>query len=149
MARQMKAEREKRANVLEAEGFRQAAILKADGEKQAAILEAEGEREASFREAEARERLAEAEAKATTMVSDAIAGGDINAINYFVANKYIEALKEMANSPNQKLLLMPFEATGILGSLAGIAEIAKSAFEKSPTSAAPPPPPRATPPVMR
>jgi regulator of protease activity HflC (stomatin/prohibitin superfamily) len=148
MARQMKAEREKRANVLEAEGFRQAAILKADGEKQAAILEAEGRREASFREAEARERLAEAEAKATTMVSNAIAGGDINAINYFVANKYIEALKEMANSPNQKLLLMPFEATGILGSLAGIAEIAKSAFEKSPASAAPPPP-RATPPVMR
>jgi regulator of protease activity HflC (stomatin/prohibitin superfamily) len=149
MARQMKAEREKRANVLEAEGFRQAAILKADGEKQAAILEAEGQREASFREAEARERLAEAEAKATTMVSDAIAGGDINAINYFVANKYIEALKEMANSPNQKLLLMPFEATGILGSLAGIAEIAKSAFEKSSTSAVPPPPPRAAPPVIR
>ena len=146
MARQMKAEREKRANVLEAEGFRQAAILKADGEKQAAILEAEGKREAAYREAEARERLAEAEAKATTMVSDAIAGGDINAINYFVANKYVEALKEMANSPNQKLLLMPFEATGILGSLAGIAEIAKSAFDKS---APPPPPPRAAPPVMR
>ena len=128
MARQMKAEREKRANILEAEGFRQAAILKADGEKQAAILEAEGEREASFRAAEARERLAEAEAKATTMVSDAIAGGDINAINYFVANKYIEALKEMAHSPNQKMLILPFEATGILGSLAGIAEIAKSAL---------------------
>ena len=128
MARQMKAEREKRANILEAEGFRQAAILKADGEKQAAILEAEGEREAAFREAEARERLAEAEAKATTMVSDAIAGGDINAINYFVANKYIEALKEMAHSPNQKMLILPFEATGILGSLAGIAEIAKSAL---------------------
>ena len=128
MARQMKAEREKRANILEAEGFRQAAILKADGEKQAAILEAEGEREASFRAAEARERLAEAEAKATTMVSDAIAGGDINAINYFVANKYVEALKEMAHSPNQKMLILPFEATGILGSLAGIAEIAKSAL---------------------
>lgn len=128
MARQMKAEREKRANILEAEGFRQAAILKADGEKQAAILEAEGEREAAFRQAEARERLAEAEAKATTMVSDAIAGGDINAINYFVANKYIEALKEMAHSPNQKMLILPFEATGILGSLAGIAEIAKTAL---------------------
>lgn len=128
MARQMKAEREKRANILEAEGFRQAAILKADGEKQAAILAAEGEREASFREAEARERLAEAEAKATTMVSDAIAGGDINAINYFVANKYVEALKEMANSPNQKMLIVPFEATGIIGSLAGIAEIAKNAM---------------------
>jgi regulator of protease activity HflC (stomatin/prohibitin superfamily) len=146
MARQMKAEREKRANVLEAEGFRQAAILKADGEKQAAILEAEGKREAAYREAEARERLAEAEAKATTMVSDAIAGGDINAINYFVANKYVEALKEMAHSPNQKVLMLPFEATGILGSLAGIAEIAKSAFDKS---APPPPPPRAAPPVMR
>ncbi|MEP6882673.1 MAG: SPFH domain-containing protein, partial [Dokdonella sp.] len=131
MARQMKAEREKRANILEAEGFRQAAILKADGEKQAAILEAEGKREAAYREAEARERLAEAEAKATTMVSDAIAGGDINAINYFVANKYVEALKEMAHSPNQKMLILPFEATGILGSLAGISEIAKSAFEKS------------------
>ena len=128
MARQMKAERETRANILEAEGFRQAAILKADGEKQAAILKAEGEREAAFRDAEARERLAEAEAKATTMVSDAIAGGDINAINYFVANKYVEALKEMAHSPNQKMLILPFEATGILGSLAGIAEIAKSAL---------------------
>ena len=147
MARQMKAEREKRANILEAEGFRQAAILKADGEKQAAILEAEGKREAAYREAEARERLAEAEAKATTMVSDAIAGGDINAINYFVANKYVEALKEMAHSPNQKMLILPFEATGILGSLAGISEIAKSAFEKTHTP--PPPPPRAPPPVMR
>jgi len=147
MARQMKAEREKRANVLEAEGFRQAAILKADGEKQAAILEAEGKKEAAFREAEARERLAEAEAKATTMVSDAIAGGDINAINYFVANKYVEALKAMADSPNQKLLMLPFEATGILGSLAGIAEIARSAFEKQQPTA--PPPPRASPTVLR
>jgi regulator of protease activity HflC (stomatin/prohibitin superfamily) len=146
MARQMKAEREKRANVLEAEGFRQAAILKADGEKQAAILEAEGKKEAAYREAEARERLAEAEAKATTMVSDAIAGGDINAINYFVANKYVEALKEMAHSPNQKLLMLPMEVTGILGSLSGIAEIAKSAFEKSST---PPPPPKPVPPVLR
>ena len=147
MARQMKAEREKRANVLEAEGHRQAAILKADGEKQAAILEAEGKREAAYREAEARERLAEAEAKATTMVSDAIAGGDINAINYFVANKYVDALKAMANSPNQKMLLMPFEASGILGSLAGIAEIAKASFEKS--SSPPPPPPGRAPPVLR
>ncbi len=146
MARQMKAEREKRANVLEAEGFRQAAILKADGEKQAAILEAEGKKEAAYREAEARERLAEAEAKATTMVSDAIAGGDINAINYFVANKYVEALKEMAHSTNQKMLILPMEATGILGSLAGIAEIAKSSFDKEP---APPPPPRAPSPVLR
>jgi len=147
MARQMKAEREKRANVLEAEGFRQAAILKADGEKQAAILEAEGKKEAAYREAEARERLAEAEAKATTMVSDAIAGGDINAINYFVANKYVEALKEMAHSPNQKMLILPMEATGILGSLAGIAEIARSSFDKSKDT--PPPPPPARPPVLR
>ncbi len=139
MARQMKAEREKRANILDAEGFRQAAILKADGEKQAAILEAEGKREAAYREAEARERLAEAEAKATTMVSDAIAGGDINAINYFVATKYVDALKEIAQSPNQKLLMLPIEATGILGSLAGITEIAKSAFDKS-TPAVPKPP---------
>ncbi|MGB0132607.1 SPFH domain-containing protein [Dokdonella sp.] len=148
MARQMKAEREKRANVLEAEGFRQAAVLKADGEKQAAILEAEGEKEAAYREAEARERLAEAEAKATTMVSDAIAGGNINAINYFVATKYVEALKEMAHSPNQKMLILPFEATGILGSLAGITEIAKSAFDKS-DAKAPPPPPRPGAPIIR
>ena len=147
MAKQMKAEREKRANILEAEGLRQAAILKADGEKQAAILDAEGKKEAAFREAEARERLAEAEAKAITSVSDAIAGGDINAINYFVANKYVEALKEMARSPNQKMLMLPFEASGILGSLAGIAEIAKNSFDKS--SNPPPPPPRPSAPVMR
>ncbi|GLQ92304.1 SPFH domain-containing protein [Dyella acidisoli] len=128
MARQMKAEREKRANILEAEGFRQAAILKAEGEKQSVILAAEGEKEAAFRAAEARERSAEAEAKATTMVSDAIANGNVNALNYFVANKYVEALKEMANSPNQKMLLLPMEATGILGSLAGIAELAKESL---------------------
>lgn len=126
MARQMKAEREKRANILEAEGFRQAAILKAEGEKQSTILDAEGEREAAFREAEARERLAEAEANATRMVSEAIAQGDVQAINYFVAQKYIESLQAFAASPNQKLLMLPVEATGILGSLAGIAELAKS-----------------------
>ena len=125
MARQMKAEREKRANILEAEGFRQAAVLKADGEKQSAILAAEGKKEAAFREAEARIRLAEAEAQATKLVSDAIASGNVNALNYFVANKYVEALKEMAHSPNQKMLLMPVEATGIIGSMAGIAELAK------------------------
>ena len=130
MARQMKAEREKRANILEAEGFRQAAILKADGEKQSAILAAEGQKEAAFRTAEARERQAEAEAKATAVVSSAIAGGDVNALNYFVANKYVEALKAMADSPNQKMLLLPIEATGVLGSLAGIAELAKSAMDK-------------------
>ncbi|HEU4814238.1 MAG TPA: SPFH domain-containing protein [Xanthomonadaceae bacterium] len=126
MAKQMKAEREKRANILEAEGFRQAAILRAEGEKQSAILEAEGEREAAFRQAEARERLAEAEAKATEMVSTAIAQGDVQAINYFVAQKYVEALKDFAHSPNQKLLMLPMETTGVLGSLAGIAELAKA-----------------------
>ena len=128
MARQMKAEREKRANILEAEGFRQAEILKAEGEKRAIVLDAEGRREAAFRDAEARERQAEAEAKATTMVSEAIAAGDMQAINYFVAQKYIEALKEFAISPNQKTLLLPMETTGILGSLAGITEIAKAAM---------------------
>lgn len=130
MARQMKAEREKRANILEAEGLRQAAILKAEGEKQSAILAAEGQKEAAYREAEARERLAQAEAKATEVVSTAIAGGDVNALNYFVANKYVEALKAMAGSPNQKMLLLPIEASGIIGSMAGIAELAKSALEK-------------------
>ncbi|MEJ7746363.1 MAG: SPFH domain-containing protein [Luteimonas sp.] len=135
MARQMKAEREKRANILEAEGFRQAEILKAEGEKQAAVLEAEGRREAAFRDAEARERLAEAEARATTMVSDAIAQGDVQAINYFVAQKYVEALKEFAASPNQKLLMLPMETTGILGSLAGIAELTKAVSEKTAESA--------------
>ena len=126
MARQMKAEREKRANILEAEGFRQAEILKAEGEKQAIVLDAEGRKEAAFRDAEARERLAEAEARATTMVSEAIAAGDMQAINYFVAQKYVDALKNFATSPNQKTLLLPMETTGILGSLAGITEIAKS-----------------------
>ncbi|MEO7433616.1 MAG: SPFH domain-containing protein [Dokdonella sp.] len=139
MARQMKAEREKRANILDAEGFRQAAILKAEGEKQSVILAAEGQKEAAFREAEARERSAEAEAKATQVVSAAIVNGDVNALNYFVANKYIEALKAMADSPNQKMLLLPIEATGILGSLAGIAELAKNAFadQQAPRVAAP------------
>lgn len=128
MARQMKAEREKRANILEAEGHRQSEILRAEGDKQAAILEAEGKREAAFREAEARERLAEAEAKATQLVSDAIAGGNVNAINYFVAQKYIEAFKALAEAPNQKFVMMPMEATGVIGSLAGIAELAKNAL---------------------
>jgi len=125
MARQMKAEREKRANILEAEGFRQAEILKAEGEKQSTILAAEGKREAAFRDAEARERLAEAEAKATKMVSDAIAGGNVQAINYFVAQKYIEAFKALAEAPNQKFVLMPMESAGMIGSLGGIAELAK------------------------
>ncbi|TYC60569.1 SPFH/Band 7/PHB domain protein [Rhodobacterales bacterium] len=128
MARQMKAEREKRAYILEAEGKRQSEILKAEGEKQSLILEAEGRRESAFRDAEAREREAEAEAKATRMVSEAIASGDVQAINYFVANKYIEAFKELATSRNQKTLILPMEATSLLGALTGIGEIAKEAF---------------------
>src|SRR5210317_1360539 len=131
MARQMKAEREKRANILEAEGFRQAAILKAEGEKQAIVLDAEGRKEAAFREAEARERTAEAEAKATTMVSEAIAQGDVQAINYFVAQKYVEALQTIGSAPNQKLIFMPLESSGVIGAIGGIAELAKSAMEKS------------------
>lgn len=130
MARQMKAEREKRAQILEAEGSRQSEILRAEGEKQAAVLEAEGRKEAAFRDAEARERSAEAEAKATTMVSNAIAQGDVQAINYFIAQKYVEAFKELASSPNQKLVLMPMEASGVIGSIAGVAELAKEAFAK-------------------
>ena len=130
MARQMKAEREKRANILEAEGLRQAEILRAEGEKQGAILQAEGKREAAFREAEARERLAEAEAKATQLVSDAISAGDVQAINYFVAQKYVEALGQFANSPNQKLMILPTEVTGVMGSIAGIAELAKAGLAR-------------------
>ena len=130
MARQMKAERDKRAAILEAEGSRQSDILKAEGEKQAAILEAEGQKEAAFREAEARERLAEAEAKATQMVSQAIAQGDVNAINYFVAQKYTEALQTIGTAENQKVILMPMEASSLIGSLAGIGEIAKETFSK-------------------
>ncbi|MCG8072924.1 MAG: SPFH/Band 7/PHB domain protein, partial [Candidatus Thiodiazotropha taylori] len=131
MARQMKAERDKRAAILEAEGMRQAEILRAEGEKQAAILEAEGEKEAAFREAEARERLAEAESKATTMVSEAIAKGDVNAINYFVAQKYTEALQNIASAENQKLIMMPLEASSLIGSVAGIGEIAKQTWQKN------------------
>ena len=140
MARQMKAEREKRANILEAEGFRQAAILKAEGAKQSVILEAEGEKEAAFRHAEARERLAQAEAKATEMVSTAIAQGNVQAINYFVALKYIEAFKSLAEGPNQKFVLMPMESAGVIGSLAGIAELAREALERpqSKTGVTPP-----------
>ncbi len=129
MARQMKAERDKRANILEAEGLKQAQILKADGEKQSAILSAEGQKEAAFREAEARERQAEAEAKATEMVSKAVSEGNIQALNYFIGTKYIEALQAMAAAPNQKVLMLPIEATNVLGSIAGIGEIAKEAFQ--------------------
>ncbi|MFN3591761.1 MAG: SPFH domain-containing protein, partial [Thermaurantiacus sp.] len=128
MARQMKAEREKRAAILDAEGARQSEILKADGEKQALILAAEGRREAAFRDAEARERLAEAEAKATSLVSEAVRTGSIQAINYFVAEKYVGALKELAAAPNQKVMILPVEATTVLGALGGIGEIAREAF---------------------
>jgi regulator of protease activity HflC (stomatin/prohibitin superfamily) len=130
MARQMKAERDKRANILDAEGFRQAAILKAEGEKQSAILEAEGRREAAFRDAEAREREAEAEAKATAMVSEAIAKGDVQAVNYFVAQSYVGALEKMATSPNHKIIFMPLEAASVIGAIGGVAELAKAAMEK-------------------
>ena len=129
MGRQMKAEREKRAQILEAEGLRQSEILKAEGQKQSQILKAEGEREAAFREAEARERLAEAEAKATQMVSDAISQGNMQAVNYFVAQKYVEALGQIATSPNQKVIMLPMEASSLLGSLGGIAEISKDLFK--------------------
>jgi regulator of protease activity HflC (stomatin/prohibitin superfamily) len=134
MARQMKAERDKRANILDAEGYRQAAILKAEGEKQSAVLEAEGRKEAALRDAEARERLAEAEARATTMVSKAIAEGNTNALNYFVAQKYIEALKEFANSPNQKVFFLPVEASSLIASVGGIAELAKDAMQQQAVS---------------
>ncbi len=144
MARQMKAEREKRAQILEAEGSRQSEILRAEGEKQAAVLEAEGRKEAAFRDAEARERLAEAEARATTMVSKAIAEGDVQAINYFIAQKYVEAFKELATAPNQKFVLMPMESSGIIGSIAGIGELAREALSKQ--QSAPPAVPRGMPP---
>jgi regulator of protease activity HflC (stomatin/prohibitin superfamily) len=130
MGRQMKAERDKRAQILEAEGTRQAEILRAEGEKRAAILKAEGEKEAAFREAEARERLAEAEARATAMVSQAIAKGDINAINYFVAQKYTEALQSIASAENQKVIMMPLEASSLIGSIGGISELVKQALGK-------------------
>ncbi|CDZ36715.1 SPFH/Band 7/PHB domain protein [Neorhizobium galegae] len=141
MGRQMKAEREKRAQILEAEGSRSAQILRAEGAKQAAVLEAEGKREAAFREAEARERLAEAEAKATQSVSQAIAAGDVQAINYFVAQKYTEALVAIGKAPNSKIVLMPLEASSIIGSLGGIGAIAKEVFGDSSGPAAPPRPP--------
>ena len=129
MARQMKAEREKRAVILDAEGLRQSEILRAEGDKKSVTLEAEGRKEAAFRDAEARERSAEAEANATIMVSEAISKGDINAINYFIAQKYVEALKEIGAAPNQNLVLMPLEASSVIGSLAGIGEVAKEVLQ--------------------
>ncbi|MGL1919693.1 MAG: SPFH/Band 7/PHB domain protein [Hyphomicrobiales bacterium] len=130
MGRQMKAERDKRANILEAEGLKAAEILRAEGERNAAVLEAEGMKASAYLEAEARERLAQAEAKAVKMVSDSIAAGDVNAINYFVAEKYVGALKEIAKSPNQKILMMPMETSGVIGSIAGIAELTKDIGKK-------------------
>ena len=145
MGRQMKAEREKRALILESEGLRASEILKAEGQKQGQILQAEGRREAAFRDAEAREREAEAEAKATQMVSDAIAGGNAQAINYFVAQKYVEAVGQFATSPNAKTILFPVEATQLIGTLGGIGEIARDAHGSGSTSAEAPaePAPRA------
>jgi regulator of protease activity HflC (stomatin/prohibitin superfamily) len=140
MARQMKAERDKRAAILVAEGERQAAILTAEGAKQAQILAAEGRREAAYRDAEARERSAEAEAKATQVVSDAISKGSVQAINYFVANNYVGALKALAEAKNQKVLILPLEASSVIGAIAGVGEIAREAFSGGGNSAAQPQP---------
>ena len=142
MARQMKAEREKRSMIIEAEGDRQAAITRADGSKQSAILEAEGRKEAAFRDAEARERSAEAEAAATTAVSEAIAGGNVNAINYFVAQKYVEAFGKLAESPNQKTVIVPADMAGIVGSIAGIRELLSGDNPTPPRAPRAAPPPR-------
>ena len=128
MGRQMKAERVKRADILQAEGQRQSDILRAEGAKQSQILEAEGRREAAFRDAEGRERLAQAEAKATEMVSEAVSRGDVAALNYFVAEKYLKAFGQLAESPNQKILMLPIEAVSVLGALGGIGEIARATF---------------------
>jgi regulator of protease activity HflC (stomatin/prohibitin superfamily) len=142
MARQMKAERERRSLIIEADGERQAAITRAEGAKQAAVLEAEGRREAAFRDAEARERSAEAEAKATADVSDAIAKGSVQAINYFVAQKYVEAFGKLASSPQAKTIIIPADMGSLVGSIAGIGELVKSAVGQQGGASAPPPAPR-------
>jgi regulator of protease activity HflC (stomatin/prohibitin superfamily) len=148
MARQMKAERERRAVITEADGEKSAAIARAEGSKQSAILEAEGRKEAAFRDAEARERSAQAEAKATEMVSNAIAKGDVNAINYFIAQKYVEAFGKLAESPQQRTVIVPAEMGSLVGSIAGIAELVKFAQSEQPPI---PPPNRggSTRPAMR
>ena len=137
MARQMKAERERRAVITEADGEKSAAIARAEGAKQAAILEAEGRREAAFRDAEAREREAEAEAKATEMVSNAIARGDVNAINYFVAQKYVDAFAELARSPQQKTVIVPAEMGALVGTVGGIGELVKAIGAEGPPARPP------------
>jgi len=140
MARQMKAERERRAVIIEAEGDKQAAITRAEGAKQSAVLQAEGRKEAASRDAEARERLAQAEANATASVSNAIANGDVNAINYFIAQKYVEAFGKLAESPNQKTVIVPAEMSALVGSLAGVGALVRTALsEQAPTPPAPPP----------
>jgi regulator of protease activity HflC (stomatin/prohibitin superfamily) len=145
MTRQMKAERERRAVITEAEGEKQAAITRAEGSKQSAILQAEGRKEAAFRDAEARERLAGAEAQATKVVSDAIEGGSVSALNYFVAQKYVEAFGKLAESPQQRTVIVPADFAGISGSIAGILELVRGAGGPNPAPPrAPPPPPRPT-----
>jgi regulator of protease activity HflC (stomatin/prohibitin superfamily) len=140
MARQMKAERERRAVITEADGEKQAAITVAEGQKQSAILQAEGRREAAFRDAEARERSAGAEAKATELVSNAISAGDVNAINYFIAQKYVEAFGKLAESPQQKTVIVPADMGSLVGSIAGIGELVKTAMAEQSQPPAPRPP---------
>jgi regulator of protease activity HflC (stomatin/prohibitin superfamily) len=140
MTRQMKAERERRAVITEAEGEKQAAITRAEGAKQSTVLQAEGRKAAAFRDAEARERLAEAEARATEVVSEAIAKGDVNSINYFIAQKYVEAFGKLAESPQQKTVIVPAEMSALVGSLAGIGALVQSAQAEARGPAASPPP---------
>jgi len=142
MARQMKAERERRAVITEADGEKQAAIARAEGAKQSAILQAEGRREAAFRDAEARERAAQAEANATKAVSDAIEAGSVSALNYFVAQKYVEAFGKLAESPNQKTVIVPAEMSALVGALGGIQELVTGAHQPRGGGQPPPPPPR-------
>jgi regulator of protease activity HflC (stomatin/prohibitin superfamily) len=140
MSKQLTAEREKRASILQAEGIKQSAILKAEGEKQSQILAAEGRLASAQRDAEARERLAEAEAKATEAVSKAVSGGNVQALNYFIAQKYVDAMSQIGKAPNSRLVLMPMETSGLVGAIAGIAELARNGAISSPPAAATPSP---------